>query len=206
VSGHQTCASASKGCAAACLNFSGNGSYPSVQASRIAKTVAFFTQRQAFLRMLKREIRNAVRLCVRIKKIPVIRLNVMSDLMWEKITPELFTSFPTVRFYDYTKHVERMFGYLAGKLPSNYHLTFSRSEDNVTDCITLLYWGASVTVVFKGKLPDEWNGFRVIDGDRNDLRILDPKNVVVGLKAKGMGRGDVTGFVVRQTALTLPTV
>jgi hypothetical protein len=39
-------------------------------------------------------------------------------------------------------------------------------------------------------------GHRVVNGDLHDLRLLDPKNVVVGLKAKGMAKTDYSGFVM----------
>ena len=51
-------------------------------------------------------------------------------------------------------------------------------------------------MVFRNELPTHWNGFPVINGDENDLRFLDPKGVVVGLKAKGKAKTDTTGFVV----------
>jgi hypothetical protein len=37
---------------------------------------------------------------------------------------------------------------------------------------------------------------RVIDGDRTDLRFLDPSGVIVGLYAKGNAKKDTSGFVV----------
>ena len=40
------------------------------------------------------------------------------------------------------------------------------------------------------------SGFRVIDGDKDDLRFLDPKGVVVGLKVKGKAKQDKSGFVI----------
>jgi hypothetical protein len=48
--------------------------------------------------------------------------------------------------------------------------------------------GANVAVVFKDKLPRTWMDRRVIDGDKHDLRFKDPRGVVVGLVAKGLGR------------------
>jgi hypothetical protein len=35
-----------------------------------------------------------------------------------------------------------------------------------------------------------------IDGDRDDMRFLDPKGVVVALYAKGKAKQDQSGFVV----------
>jgi hypothetical protein len=37
----------------------------------------------------------------------------------------------------------------------------------------------------------------VIDGDENDLRYMDERGVVVGLKAKGKAKKDTIGFVVK---------
>ena len=48
--------------------------------------------------------------------------------------------------------------------------------------------GANVAVVFKDKLPKTWMDRKVIDGDAHDLRFKDPRGVVVGLVAKGLGR------------------
>jgi hypothetical protein len=45
-----------------------------------------------------------------------------------------------------------------------------------------------VAVVFQDRLPKQWLGKRVIDGDQHDLRFRDPRGVVVGLVAKGQGR------------------
>ena len=62
--------------------------------------------------------------------------------------------------------------------------------------------GGNVAVVFRNKLPATYKGFKVIDGDLHDLRFLDQKNVVVGLKEKltlnkhGKLDRDNSGFVV----------
>jgi hypothetical protein len=56
--------------------------------------------------------------------------------------------------------------------------------------------GGNVAVVFD-ELPTHWKGFKVIDGDENDLRYMDERGVVVGLKAKGKAKKDTIGFVVK---------
>ena len=38
--------------------------------------------------------------------------------------------------------------------------------------------------------------YKVVDGDQDDLRFFDEKNVIVGLKAKGEARKDTSGFVI----------
>ena len=82
------------------------------------------------------------------------------------------------------------------KFPSNYHLTFSRSENNDKKCEMVLLMGGNVAVVFRNQLPKTWKGFEVVNGDETDLRFLDKKGVVVGLIEKGMAKKDATGFVV----------
>ena len=44
-------------------------------------------------------------------------------------------------------------------------------------------------------MPESYNGRPVFNGDESDLRFLDPKNVVVGLYAKGKAKKDTSGFV-----------
>ena len=56
--------------------------------------------------------------------------------------------------------------------------------------------GMNVAVVFES-VPETYIGKTVVDGDDTDLRFLDPKGVVIGLKAKGRARKDTSGFVVR---------
>ena len=91
-----------------------------------------------------------------------------------------------------------MASYLSGRFPSNYSLTFSRSENNEAKCLDVLAKGGNVAVVFRTKeLPSTWQGYKVVNGDKNDLRFLDPKGVVIGLYAKGKkARNDTSGFVV----------
>ena len=91
-----------------------------------------------------------------------------------------------------------MLRYLAGELPQNYHLTFSRSEDTPDEFVHTICntHRGNVAVVFNGDLPEKWQGLRVIDGDISDLRFRDPRGVIVGLRSKGRGKKDNTGFVV----------
>jgi hypothetical protein len=130
----------------------------------------------------------------------VCRLNVVSDVPFERELPSLFASYPDVQFMDYTKDVRRL---LNLERPTNYHLTFSRSECNESDCLRVLEAGHNVTVVFrKSPFPPTYWGYPVIDGDASDLRFLDPSPCIVGLKAKGKGaREDRTGFVLDAASL-----
>jgi hypothetical protein len=189
------CLFASPACRAACLYSAGRGAFTSVQKARIAKTKLFVSDKHAFVESLKLNVSKLVSNCIKTKAIPTVRLNGTSDINWERYS--VIQAFNKVQFYDYTKNYFRMNLFLDGKLPSNYSLTFSRSETNETQCLDVLSRGGNVAVVFRGKtLPTHWQGFPVINGDENDLRFLDPKGVVVGLSAKGKAKTDTSGFVV----------
>jgi hypothetical protein len=50
-------------------------------------------------------------------------------------------------------------------------------------------------------MPETYMGRTVFNGEDSDLRFLDPKNVVVGLYAKGKAKKDTSGFVKFPTFL-----
>jgi hypothetical protein len=89
-----------------------------------------------------------------------------------------------------------MTAFLAGEMPKNYHLTFSRSESNGKISKSMLASGGNVAMVFRKSLPSSYLGFTVVNGDENDLRFLDPRGVIVGLVEKGLAKKDKTGFVL----------
>lgn len=193
-SGNQFCPHRSAGCEAACLDTSGMGIFSNVQDARLAKSRYFIDKRNDFLAQLNREMHNAEKLSVRTSVPVAVRLNVLSDLPWHKLID--MARFPSIQFYDYTPNMERMMQFLRGELPKNYHLTFSRKEDNQHRVHAVIAAGGNVAVAFN-KLPDTYLGKPVIDGDKSDLRFLDAKGVIVGLKAKGKGKKDTSGFVVQ---------
>lgn len=197
MSGTNICPHASPGCITSCLFLSGHGVYSNVIAARLKRTQFYLKEREKFLTQLKLEIRQHVKRSKGKGLIPCIRLNGTSDIRWEKVCPSLFTEFHDVQFYDYTKNDKRMIEWCEGKLPSNYHLTFSRSEVNDDACRRVIAAGGSVAVVFKrGRVRRGWYGVAVKNGDETDLRFLDPRGKVIGLYAKGKARRDMSGFVV----------
>ncbi len=207
-SGYETCSSRSCGCTEVCLHHQGMGRvFPSIHLARIAKTIAYMEHRPEFLAMLYREMVSRVRLGRRKGFIPAVRPNMVSDVMWERAAPRLFRDFPDVQWYDYTKHGKRMLRWCDGKLPPNYHLTFSRNEDNDADCVRVLEAGGTVAVVFATKeLPAAWRGYPVVNGDETDMRFMDEPSTVIGLYAKGTGKKDDSGFVVPTRRVSLETV
>ena len=99
---------------------------------------------------------------------------------------------PDVQFYEYTK----VLNYLDhGK--KNLHVTFSDSGTNHQDQLAAIKKGSNVAVVFKDKLPKKWMSRRVIDGDKHDLRFKDPRGVIVGLVAKGLGKKVETNSFIK---------
>jgi hypothetical protein len=203
VSGYQVCASASDGCAEACLYTSGHGQFTRTQEARIAKTKRFFEARELFLTDMVKEVEASLRRADRLKLHPAFRLNLTSDVRWETVeiigTRNVMEMFDGVQFYDYTKHTNRR------DLPSNYHLTFSRSETNDSDVAEMFAKGYNVAIVFdtpmNKPLPTEYMGRPVIDGRTHDLRFLDPQGVWVGLSALGRGKKDDSGFVIHTNTM-----
>ena len=205
--GINVCSHASKGCADSCLVGSGfGGMYTSVMQGRVNKTEYFLTSRIEFMFQLKTEIEKAIAKN-KDKAIVTFRLNGTSDLPFEKYkvfengTKNIFEMFPDVQFYDYTKNYLRF----DKVLPSNYHLTFSRSETNEEKSLEILKRGYNVAMVFD-KLPKTYMGYEVINADNDDLRFLDKQGVICGLKYKKMtGKGGAeknkvafeSGFVIK---------
>lgn len=206
LSGYNTCPMAD-GCEIACLNLAGRGgmfkkgeSTNRIQQARIRKTKWFFENRDTFMSQLIKEIKAAIKYAAKRNLIPVFRLNGTSDILWEKFPvildgveyQNVMTAFPDIIFYDYTKILKR-------KLPANYHVTFSRSAHNELNVIKAITAGMNIAVVFDNTKPqpETFMGKPVINGDETDLRFLDNKGIIVGLKAKGPAKKDTTGFVVR---------
>lgn len=188
--GVNLCSHASKGCAKACLFGSGSARFNNVQNGKINKTEYFLDDRKSFLNQLDKEISNIKVKHSNKNTIPVFRLNGTSDIPFEKLKirdgKNIFELHSDVQFYDYTKNPIR----ITKSQPENYHLTFSMNEDNKDICFDLLEKGYNVSAVFAIKktkpLPKTYKGYKVVDGDISDLRFLDERNVIVGLRYKKM--------------------
>jgi hypothetical protein len=125
-----------------------------------------------------------------------VRLNGTSDIdhidLLFRYTGINFLYSKYLVFYDYTKNINVYKKYLN----TNYKLTFSMSETNFDQVHEVLKMGGNVAAVFRNSLPSQFMGFDVINGDLTDLRINDPRNVIVGLIAKGDAKKDKSGFVI----------
>ncbi len=156
----------------------------------------FFEDRDTFMEYLEQDINLGIKQAARLGLKPVFRLNGTSDLAWEKYKLKgsdmnVFEMFNDIQFYDYTK----VLGRKVKDIP-NYHLTFSAADGNESDVQKAVSAGMNVAVVFD-RLPETYLGREVINADDTDLRFLDPKGTIAGLKAKGRAKKDTTGFVRR---------
>jgi len=204
--GWNVCRASSAGCRAVCLATAGKGGITTadgrtpVQDGRRWKVALLAAVPALFVRQLADELRKVAgrrpvdRLGRRTGPLVPVRLNVLSDLAWERLVPALFVDLAGVRYYDYTKRTGRV-------LPANYHLTMSANERHADEDLAALAgtYGTNVAVVFdtaRGQgLPASFAGVRVVDGDLSDSRWSDEVGVIVGLRAKGAAVGDRSGFV-----------
>jgi hypothetical protein len=173
-----------------------------IQKARIRKAKMFFENRAEFMADLVKDIELAIKQSEKKGLIPVFRLNGTSDLSFEKyevirngkLYRNIFSAFADNIFYDYTK----ILGRKIADIP-NYSLTFSAADGNDNDVAKAIIQGYNIATVFGIKktlpMPDSYLGLPVFNGDESDLRFLDPKQVIVGLYAKGKAKKDETGFV-----------
>jgi len=90
-----------------------------------------------------------------------------------------------------------------GTTPENYHLTFSYSGKALyrKSVQRALNTGTNIAVVFSGGLPSRFMDRQVIDGDLHDVRVDDPKNIIIGLRAKGLAKTSESDFIIRNPEL-----
>lgn len=214
LSGRNVCPAATQGCIAACLNLAGRGGIAKggllthedvatgartnhVQRARLRRTEMLYNDRAGFLVTLLHEVGRFVDWCAHEGFTPVLRLNGTSDLDWDGMAPPVMAKIRDMGVirYDYTKVVKRL-----AKRADRLHQTLSLTEHNDAEAADWLAMGGNVAAVFRGpELPATYTlagrTFPVVNGDEDDLRFLDPKGCIVGLKAKGPAKRDASGFV-----------
>lgn len=196
-------------CARYCVAGSGNAiTFDSVTIARNNLTALLAQHPAAFLRVLVEDVRIANERAASVGERLALRLNVFSDIAWERVVPELFEIFAAwdVPVYDYTKRLDRF----DDVIPANYTLIASHSErtglaSNPFLLHDFISRGINVAVPFdvvRGHpLPATHHGVTVVDGDASDLRHLDPRGVIVGLRSKVTRNGKASaetgrGFVL----------
>jgi hypothetical protein len=206
-------------CDVACLNTAGRGGMNNVQRVRHDRTKCYYEHPELFMELLHVEINQHIRRCKKSSRLCAIRLNGTSDLDWSAVAKR----YPQVQFYDYTKDLGRVRKWIEmdaeprsfgsalirrhRQRPSNYHVTLSwsgASKVYMKRCLELMDLDPqlNVAMVFRDNstvqslIGKTLFGRTVIDGDKTDLRFLDPASCIVALWAKGGAKHDDTGFVV----------
>lgn len=185
--GTNLCPNATEECILLCLFESGYSAFlPSINEARKRKTEFYINDKERFLKQLALEINMAI-LEADGEEV-LFRLNGTSDVDFlyqlKKYTDFDFEKTPNnVFFYDYTKILGKVkkYSYCSDK----YRQTFSYSGENIEQCMEALTLGANVSMVYKGNIPKEWNGFEVVDGDISDEEMFVYRSKVLGLKLKG---------------------
>lgn len=220
-----TCAWSSSGCRAICVTEQcGCNTYSNVRDIRNLKTEFLAHDPVGFINLLKKDLRKLVEkrdnLAKKTKKKKqniFVRLNTSSDYEWEK-HESIFTEFPEINFYDYTKGVHRF----NKKLPKNYQLTYSKSElskekdiekvldsgNNVAIVVSKTSWAGKMESIPKFMMIGK-KKVSTVDGDVSDIRISsipnssngDGKGNIIVLRSKGgqhkLKNGLKSGFIVK---------
>lgn len=185
--GPTVCPNSTPQCRAFCVSGSGNAiSFADmINSARIKLTQLLMAKPVPFIRVMIEDLIIYQRAALLRGNKLAVRFNTFSDIEWERVAPEIFEMAQSLRIkcYDYTK--------IPGRTPPpNYHLTLSHSEVNKwgNDPDKITANGNNLAIPFavnRGKpLPAKFNGIKVIDGDKTDLRFLDPSGVIVGLRSK----------------------
>lgn len=191
-------------CAAGCLVKTGMNNWSMNATFRARKTQRWVLNPHDFLLDTTKEIGSAHRSALKAGLKFAVRPNILSDQ--PKLAHGLARMNPAVQFYDYTKLPKP-----ANRTLPNYHLTYSVSErtrrEDLQHCLqnginlaVVVALGRGAPLPKRYKVLGQW--LKVIDGDADDLRFLDPKGVVM-LRWKGsrdrMHAGMVGGFVMNPT-------
>ena len=206
----------------ACLNTSGHGgigldqdNLNPVQIARLTRSAFFHTRRSEFWTMLIRDIDRLIRKAHKLGLMAAVRLNGTTDVKWEaqpvtidnvKVANNIMALYPDVIFYDYTAwpYAKRP----NETLPINYHLTFSRKENNDSQIAENISHGRNVTVVVDipsrdktTAIPTTWREIPTHDADKSDFRPNDPAGRILILryksaKASSLADAMASGFVV----------
>jgi len=202
ISGFNVCSN-DKYCKDFCLYSSGLnkleiwGNKYNIQNSRIKKSILYSVNNEYFTQMVISEIKK-YKLMAELDNMEFcVRINCTSDINLETLTyrgKNILEMFENIRFYEYTKNTLLL--PLINKYP-NLHYTLSYSGYNWQSCEKALKNGINTAVVFESEhLPKTFKGYKVINGDETDLRFLDAKGVIVGLKYKINHRNRINNKIV----------
>ena len=205
ISGRNLCPCASEGCIANCLNRAGNPIYQKGKdKARLERSQFFINSEKEFFEQLKKEIVSFSWKAFEAGLTPSFRLNGTSDI--PKVAFKMAREFPNFQFSDYTK----ILASLKNKnRPTNYHLTFSRSESNWSECLQAFKLGFNVAAVCDADISDsELREFldlpgsvQIENGDDDDATFLRDELQLIRLTPKGSMKKDVSGMRIRREML-----
>jgi hypothetical protein len=187
LSGFNVCPSSTPECRALCLNEAGHaGIYKKgtktnkIQEARRRRTLYYFNDRKNFELDLYSDIEKAQKKAEKLGLKLCVRLQGTSDII--SMSVKAAQKFPKIQFVEYTKNIKKIANM---QIPENLCYTVSRSETNENEAFSVID-RFNVAVIFNSKeLPKKYRGYEVIDGDKSDIRSLDKRGVVVGLRVKG---------------------
>jgi hypothetical protein len=209
------CAGSSAYCRSTCLILTGNhtSAFETSQ-KKLKLTNAFLSDPVMFVAALNQALRIFSCTCEGSDYDAVVRLNMLSDIPWYSLCPDMFEEHESIAFYDYTKlPFWRSEDY--HRVAKNLDLTFSYSGDNEKLCQEALQNGYRIAAVFasadpkrlgassgasrttfkeivgtsglidsKGRMEIFGGKWLAIDGDESDYRIDDPLQSIVCLNFK----------------------
>lgn len=186
-------------CRAGCLGHtSGRLRYSVQQRAQHIRTV-FLAENPAFFHIVElNEVRRHTNRIVKNGRRSVARLNGTSDIPYEDLAWYMacLKRMGLGCMFDYTANKTRTRGWI--HTPDiSYHLTHSTKENDHPNTIQP---GSYTVVAIKpdAPLPATYNGFPVFDGDKSDMRFLDPEGHVTLGRGKGAlknKQGDATSFL-----------
>tara|TARA_R110000824_G_scaffold177983_3_gene357529 strand:+ start:1658 stop:2374 length:717 start_codon:yes stop_codon:yes gene_type:complete len=185
--GINMCANAGT-CSAHCLKTAGFNKMPTHMPARVERTITMASHWPVFDRMAEKELGAFMRKAGRDGLTPICRPNLLSDRpQLEKLVRK---HQPDLLCYDYTKLAKPWL-----REHELYHLTYSLDTHNEREAIEAINHGINVAVVFNPKepIPDSFKlggvEYPTLDGDKHDLRFLDPPGHIVALKGKTVQGG-----------------
>ena len=182
------------GCFELCLKSAGRGRFNNVVNARNNKSNLYNNDYDLFMTLLRYELELHVVNCYKNNVNPSARLNVLSDIPYEKT--DIFNEYEEIYFYDYTKRANRL---EACNRINNYKLMFSYSgrDAYLNQVSKALDFSNPIAVVFRNTFPKFFLGREVFDGDLSDIDNSTKYNKVIGLKAKGsLAKNSFNDFVV----------
>ena len=182
------------GCFDLCLKSAGRGRFNNVVKARNNKSNFYNNDYDLFMILLKYELQLHIMNCKKNKVNPSARLNVLSDIPYEKT--DIFNTFKEIYFYDYTKRANRI---EACNSIENYKLMFSYSgrDAYLNQVSKALDFSNPIAVVFRKTFPKYFLGRPVFNGDLSDIDNSTKHGHVIALKAKGsLAKNSFNDFVV----------